>query len=120
MRDIYDPPPAPLPFDPPRAEPIAFTRSDLAFLVASGFVLVAAGLLAWRVEPSLAPLVWIGGTLVVVESWFTALGFLHRHPAEGLRGRLMIFVAALVPWLLGLGVAAALMAGLFRLSDWLS
>ena len=54
---------------------------------------------------------------MIVESWFTALGFLHQQPMEGLGARWKIFLAALVPWLLGLGLAAALMIGLFYLSD---
>ena len=53
---------------------------------------------------------------MIVESWFTALGFLHRRPTEG-GGRWKIFLAALLPWVLGLGLAAALMLGLFYLSD---
>ena len=56
---------------------------------------------------------------MILESWFTALGFLHRRRPLGLGGRWTIFLAALVPWLVGLGLAAALMLGLFWLSDWL-
>ena len=59
----------------------------------------------------------LGGSLVVLESWFTALGFLHRFKPLGLRARWTIFIAALVPWLIGLGIAATLMLVLFWLSD---
>ena len=68
----------------------------------------------------MAALILVGGALVIAESWFTALGFLHRRPLAGLGGRWKIFLAALVPWVLGLGLAAALMLGLFYLSDWAS
>ena len=57
---------------------------------------------------------------MVLESWFTALGFLHRRPTTTLTGRWTIFLAALVPWLLGLGLAALLMLGMFVVSDWAS
>jgi hypothetical protein len=115
--DIYDPPPAPIPWAPPKPEPLNWTAGDLAILVSFGALILAASALAWRVEPTLTVLVLLGGTLVIVESWFTALGYLHRRPAESLGARWKIFLAALVPWLLGLGLAAALMLGLFYLSD---
>ena len=65
----------------------------------------------------MALLTAVGGSLVIFESWFTALGFLHRCRPLGLRARWTIFLAALVPWLIGLGIAAALMLGLFWFSD---
>ena len=36
--------------------------------------------LAWRSEPTVAIVTAVGGSLVILESWFTALGFLHRQP----------------------------------------
>ena len=67
----------------------------------------------------MALLTAVGGSLVILESWFTALGFLHRCRPLGLRARWTIFLAALVPWLIGLGIAATLMLGLFWFSDML-
>jgi len=55
--------------------------------------------------------------LVVVESWFTSLSFLHRHPVDGPIQRTQMFLASLLPWAFGLGIAIALMASLFVLSD---
>ncbi len=118
MHDIYNPPPAPLAWNPPPAKPLVLTRGDVACLVVFAILLALVSALAWTVEPSLAPLVALGGALVLLESWFTALGFLHRTPSGSLSRRWMIFLAALVPWLVGLGVAAALMMGLFVVSDW--
>ncbi len=114
--DIYDPPPAPIPWAPPQAEPLNWTAGDLTVLASFGALVLTASALAWRVEPTMAALIFLGGVLVIVESWFTALGFLHRRPL-GLGGRWKIFLAALIPWVLGLSLAAALMLGLFYLSD---
>ncbi len=116
--DIYDPPPAPVPMAPPSDGPMSWTRSDLAILAALVVPVVALSAWAWTVEPAMAILTLIGGAIVIVESWSTALGFLDRRPWMGINGRWKIFVAALLPWLLGLGMATALMIGLFLLSDW--
>ena len=118
MHDIYDPPPAPLPWAPPEIEPLHWTAGDLTVLASLCLMVVAGSALAWRIEPTLALLTLMGGALVIVESWFTALSFLHRRPVGHLGARWKIFLAALLPWFLGLGLAAALMLGLFRLSDW--
>jgi len=105
IHDIYDPPPAPIPWAPPQAAPLTWTAGDLTVLASFGALVLLASALAWRIEPTLAALVLLGGALVIVESWFTALGFLHRRPVES-GGRWKIFVAAL-------------MLGLFGLSDWM-
>ena len=115
--DIYDPPPAPIPWAPPEPEPLSWTAGDLTVLASFGALVLAASALAWRVEPTMAVLILLGGALVIAESWFTALGFLHRRPMTSLRERWKIFLAALMPWVFGLGLAAALMLGLFYLSD---
>jgi hypothetical protein len=117
MHDIYDPPPAPIPWAPPEPEPLNWTAGDLTILATFGVLILVASALAWQIEPTLTFLILLGGALVIVESWFTALGFLHRRPLTSLRERWKIFLAALVPWVLGLGLAAALMLGLFYLSD---
>lgn len=116
--DIYDPPPAPIAFVPPRPDRVRWQVGDLICLVALSAPLFAATAWAWSVESALAPLVLVGGLFVLVESWFSALTFLQRHPKTKLGGRGMIFLAALVPWLICLGFAAALMLGLFLASDW--
>jgi hypothetical protein len=118
LRDIYDPPPAPVQdWVPPKREPLIFTTGDLLCLVGLCAVLFAASLTAWRTEPELALATTLGGSLVILESWFTALGFLHRCPPLRLKARWLIFLAALVPWLVGLGVAVTMMLSLFWVFD---
>jgi hypothetical protein len=117
MHDIYDPPPAPVAWNPPPSEPLRLTRGDVVCLAAFVMLLVFTASVASAIEPALAVLIALGGSLVILESWYTALGFLHRRPSVSLTGRWMIFLAALVPWLIGLGIAATLMMGLFLISD---
>jgi len=118
MHDIYNPPPAPVPFNP-KSEPLIFTTGDLVCLVTLCGLLFCVATVAWRAEPMMAILTSVGGSLVILESWFTALGFLHRCRPLSLRARWTIFLAALVPWLIGLGIAATLMLSLFWFSDML-
>ncbi len=118
MHDIYNPPPAPVAWNPPKPERLVLKTGDLVCLVTLCASLFAASVLIWRTEPTVALITAMGGTLVILESWFTALGFLHRRRSLGLRARWTIFLAALVPWLMGLGVAALLMLVLFYVSDW--
>ena len=95
MHDIYDPPPAPeQDWVPPRREPLIFTTGDLVLLVGLCALLFAGSVLAWRTEPELAIATAAGGSLVILESWFTALGFLHRCPPLRLKARWLIFLAA--------------------------
>jgi hypothetical protein len=119
MHDIYDPPPAPMAWNPPKPERLVFTTGDLVCLALLCSLLFAASVIAWRTEPTVALFTALGGTLVILESWFTALGFLHRRRSVSLRARWTIFFAALIPWLVGLGIAATLIMGLFLVSDWL-
>lgn len=118
--DIYNPPPAPEPLAPPAPERLRWAQGDLGILI--GLIAGVASLAAWAwtIEPALAALALIGGAIVIAESWSTALSFLHRRPWEGVNGRWKIFLAALVPWLLALGLAASLMIGLFSLLDRIS
>ena len=116
--DIYDPPPAPVPWNP-KVEPRVFTWGDLTCLVTLCTVLCFVAVFAWWNEPTVALLTALAGSLVILESWFTALGFLHRTRPLGLRARWTIFLAALIPWLVGIAVAALLMFGLFWVSDFL-
>jgi hypothetical protein len=120
MHDIYDPPPAPVPYAPPKPEPLVFTRGDLVCLVTLCSALCLVAGVAWWNEPTVAFFTALGGALVILESWFTALGFLHRFKPLGLQARWTIFIAALVPWLIGLGIAATLMLSLFWVSDQLT
>lgn len=118
MHDIYDPPPVPpVDWDPPRSGPLIFSKGDLVCLVSLCAGLLAIALLAWRNEPLLALVSAGAGGLIILESWFTALGFLHRCPSVSLRFRWTIFLAALVPWLIGVGLAASLILCVFWISD---
>jgi hypothetical protein len=117
MRDIYNPPPAPVPLEPAAPEPLAVTRGDLAWLLAM-LVLLGMGVgAAWAVDDSLGVGVLVGGLFVILESWFSGLTFLRRHDAARTLSRWLVFGAALMPWLVGLGFAAALLMVLFSLSD---
>jgi len=118
MHDIYNPPPAlEQEWAQPRREPLIFTTGDLTCLVGLCAVLFAASVLAWHSEPELAIATAAAGAMVILESWFTALGYLHRCRPLGPRARWTIFMAALVPWLVGLGVAVTIMLSLFWVSD---
>ena len=118
MRDIYDPPPARLTLDSRDSPPLLYTGRDMAWLgVLVGLCFLAAGW-SWTVEPLLWPTVLIGGLFVSLESWFSAMTFLHRHPDARAGGNWRIFLAAIAPWALGLGLATALMVGLFAATDW--
>jgi hypothetical protein len=121
MHDIYDPPPAQkqeaLPI---KREPFIFTNGDLYCLLGLCALLFLVSLVAWSSEPAIALATAAGALLVVLESWSTALGFLHRCPPLRLKARWTIFLAALLPWLLGLGVAVTVMISLFWISDRLS
>jgi hypothetical protein len=99
---------------------LIFTTGDLMCLVGLCAVLFAAAVLGWRSEPGVAVATAAAGALVILESWFTALSYLHRCKPLGLRARWTIFMAALVPWLVGLGVAVTLMLSLFWISDLIS
>ena len=118
MHDIYNPPPAPVAWTPPPAEPLRWSRGDLSCLAALCLPLALAISLSWSYDPTLGLCVTIGGAFVVLESWFSGLTFLHRHPDARPLGRWVIFLAALLPWLVGLGLAGLLMLGLFTASDW--
>jgi hypothetical protein len=118
MRDRYDPPPAfAEEFVPPRPERLVFTTGDFLCLLGLCAVLFAGSALAWHSEPELAIATALAGSLVILESWFTALGFLHRTRPLRLKLRWLIFLAAIVPWLIGLGVAVSAMLMLFWVSD---
>ena len=117
MHDIYDPPPAPVAWGPPKPDRLRFTTGDLVCLVLLFSLLLSLSVAAWPNDPSIALITALGGSLVILESWFTALGFLHRFKPLGLRARWTIFFAALIPWLIGLGIAATLMLCLFYVSD---
>jgi hypothetical protein len=118
MRDRYDPPPALTEdYAAPKPERLVFTMSDLACLIGLCAVLFAGSMVAWRSEPELAIATAAAGSLVILESWSTALGFLHRTRPLKLKLRWLIFLAAIVPWLIGLGVAVSVMLMLFWISD---
>jgi hypothetical protein len=117
MRDIYDPPPAPEIYESPAPERIRWTRADVLWLACVCAILLLGAAWAWLIEPALGVGISIAGLVVILESWFSALTFLHRHPQDRPLGRGVIFLAALVPWLIGIGGAAALMIGLFWASD---
>jgi len=116
--DIYDPPPAPaLDYASSKREPLIFTNGDLVCLLSLCALLLVAAIAAWRTEPTLAVVTAVAGMLVIFESWLTALGFLHRCRPLSLKARWTIFLAALIPWLVGLASAASVIVGLFWLFD---
>jgi hypothetical protein len=117
MKNLYDPPPASVTYESPAEDPIAWTRGDVLWLVALCLVLLAGAAWAWVIEPALGVGITIAGLFVILESWFSALTFLHRHPHDRPLGRAVIFLVALAPWALGIGAAAALLIGLFWFSD---
>jgi hypothetical protein len=122
MHDIYDPPPPALTeeFVPPKSDRLVFTTGDLVCLVGLCAIVFAGSALAWRSQPELAIATAAAGSLVILESWSTALGFLHRTRPLRLKLRWLIFLAAIVPWLVGLGVAVSAMLMLFWVSDFAS
>jgi hypothetical protein len=117
MRDIYNPPPPPIAWEEPTSEPLSFTMGDLVWLLVLCLILFIGAAWAWAIEPALGIGITVAGLFVVLESWFSALTFLHRHPRERTVSRGLIFLAALVPWILGIGGAATLMMVLFWASD---
>ena len=118
MHDPYDPPPAlDQEWIPPRREPLIFTTGDLMCLVGLCALFFAAAVVGWHSEPELAIATASAGAVVILESWLTALGFLHRCRPLRLKARWTIFLAALIPWVVGLGVAVSLILSLFWISD---
>lgn len=119
MRDIYDATPVPVSVNLPEKQPLHLTRFDKIILAIALSVVLCLSLSAWLLDGTVSFFIAIGGGLVVLESWHTALMFLQRHEYEDRQTRLLIHLAALVPWLLVLGSAALAMLGLFWLSDYL-
>jgi hypothetical protein len=118
IHDIYDPPPVPpVDWDPPKTSALVFSRGDLLCLAALCTGLLGLALLAWKNDPILALVSASAGALVILESWITTLGYLHRAPPVSLKLRWTIFLAALIPWIIGLGFAVCLMLCLLWLSD---
>lgn len=118
MRDIYDPPPAPITLKPQSA-PLLWNGRDLLWLGLLLGLAILAAVWAWSVEPVMGPAVLVGGLFVAFESWFSALTFFQRHPDAREGSRWRIFLAAVTPWAMGLGLSAGLLVGLFALTDWL-
>jgi hypothetical protein len=121
--DIYNPPPAPVPYTPPAVEPIVWTGGDLLALGMLACPVYLAAAWAWSIDPTLGVWVTAAGLFMILESWLSAVTFLHRHPAArrlAPRRRWLVFLAALLPWLMCLAFGVALMLGLFVISDrWL-
>lgn len=61
MYDIYNPPPAPVAWNPPQAERLFYTRGDLTCLATLCVSLFAASILVWRSEPTVAFITALGG-----------------------------------------------------------
>jgi hypothetical protein len=121
MHDIYDPPPAlEQEWTPPRRQRLSFTTGDLICLAGLCSLLFSAAILAWHSEPELVIATAAAGALVILESWLTAVDFLQRRRPLGLKARWTIFLAALIPWLVGLGITVSLILSLFWVSDLIS
>jgi hypothetical protein len=119
MRDIYDATPVPVSVNLPESQPLHLTRFDKMFLCIELGLILLLSFLSWLVDGTVGFFIGLGGGLVVLESWHTSLMFLQRHEYEDRQTRLLIHLAALVPWLMVLGSAALAMLGLFWLSDYL-
>lgn len=120
QHDIYNPPPAPIAFYPPVSEPIHWTLADLGALILLAFPVYLAALWAWSIEPTLGLWVTAAGLFMILESWLSAVTFLHRHPDTqqlAPRRRWLVFLVAMLPWLLCLLFGTLLMIGLFWVSD---
>jgi len=118
MRDIYDPPPVPeIDWERPRPEPFFFSKGDKLCLATLCLLLLVAAVAIWPTEPMLAVIAAGAGALIVMESWLTALGSLHRCPPMTLKARWTIFLAALLPWIVGVSSAVIFMLCLFWASD---
>jgi hypothetical protein len=121
MRDIYDSSPAPVSVNLPASEPLHLTGIDFAFLAVSSLTVLVLSLGGWLLDGTVSLFIALGGSLVVFESWHTALMFLQRHQQEDRQSRIFIHMAALIPWVVVLGSAALAMMGLFWISDhWFS
>ena len=119
MHDVYDPPPVPE-IDwtgPATRERLVVSRGDVACVAALCLSLFVVAAASWRSEPILAMVAAGAGSLVVLESWFTALAYFHRAPAMSRKARWTVFLAALLPWLVGLGAAVAFLLALFWVVD---
>jgi hypothetical protein len=118
MHDIYDPPPVPdRDWTPPEPERLVFTAGDLMCLMILCGVLFAGSVLLWRTEPELVLATSAAGSLVILESWFTALGLLHRTPQSRIRARWLVFLTALAPWVIGIGVTVSAILSIFWVFD---
>ncbi|AMV38085.1 hypothetical protein [Planctomyces sp. SH-PL62] len=118
MHDVYDPPTMPeIDWEEPGREPLIVSRGDVVCLVSLCAALFVAGAFFWRSEPILALLAAGAGSLVVMESWLTALAFFHRSPPLGLKARWTVFLAAILPWIVGVAAAVGFLLALFWISD---
>lgn len=119
-RNLFNPSPVSRPLSKPVRHPLRPLKADLGWLaMVVAILLIVVTATVWLVDEILGLLVGLGGLLVLLESWFTGLGYLERRPLSPTRDRWSIHFAALIPWIIGLGLAALLMTGLFFLSDWL-
>ncbi|ADV63309.1 hypothetical protein Isop_2742 [Isosphaera pallida ATCC 43644] len=119
-RNLFNPSPVSRPLSKPVRHALRPLKADLVWLMMMvTLLLIVAAVTVWLVDATLGLLVGMGGLLVLLESWFTGLGYLERRPQLPTRDRWSIHFAALVPWMIGLGLAALLMTSLFLLSDWL-
>ena len=118
-RDIYDATPLQVSVNMPETVPLRPTRQDKLFLALVLAIVLFLSLSAFFLDTSVSLLLAMGGCLVVLESWHTALLFLERHEPDANQARLLIHVGALMPWLMILGLSALFMLGLFWLSDYL-
>ncbi|WP_337175234.1 hypothetical protein [Paludisphaera sp.] len=118
MHDVYDPPPVPeIEWEEPRREPLEVSRGDVACLVGLCAALFGIAAIFWSDDPFVAVIAAGAGSLIVLESWLTALARFKRTPTHGVRARWTVFLAALVPWVVGVGAAVAFLLGVFWVSD---
>lgn len=120
LHDIYNPPPAPMPFEvASQNEPLVITSSDVAWLLVLCVLVVPPSVMAWILDPLLGAALTVVSVFIVLESWFSGLTFLRRHPAARPLWRGMVFLAATVPWLIGAAFMVSLILAFFWLTDYM-
>ena len=121
MHDIYDPPPAlEQEWTPPRRGAADLHDGRPVLPCRAVRLLFSAAVLAWHSEPELAIATAAAGCAGDPGKLAHRGGLPASLPAIGTQTRWTIFLAALIPWLVGLGITVTVMLSLFWVSDLIS